>query len=263
MNLSLLVPSLTSQQFLPGQWLDVYIPSITKPGGFSITSTPADACRANPFLKGGEGCGGYLELAVLDSPQNPPAAWLWRPATEIIGKELQVRVGGSFTWPPSAVDISDVKRLILVAGGVGINPLMSMLRHLARTVDLPYEIIFIYTVRSPGQPEHISSILFLEQLITIFGSHKVNGKLVLHLTIGSDRLETQQDGTIETSYGRLGYRTRRVTKDDLLNALGPVCERNGSVCYICGVPSMTDELVEAARGAEGTDPRKILFERWW
>lgn len=29
--------------FLPGQWLDVHIPSIAQAGGFTITSTPADA----------------------------------------------------------------------------------------------------------------------------------------------------------------------------------------------------------------------------
>jgi NAD(P)H-flavin reductase len=156
-----------------------------------------------------------------------------------------------------------VKRLIFIAGGVGVNPLMSMLRHLAQTVDPLYEVIFIYTVRGPSRTKPISSVLFLEQLIAVFGSHKVNGELVLHLTIGRGQLGTQQDGVIETSYGRLGYSTRRVTKDDLLKALGPVCERSNNVCYICGVPSMTDEFVEVARGAEGMDPRKVLFERWW
>lgn len=64
---------------------------------------------------------GYLELAIQSSPQNPPAAWLWRPETEILGKRLLVRVGGNFVWPPPGVDVNGIRKVLLVAGGVGIK----------------------------------------------------------------------------------------------------------------------------------------------
>ena len=101
-------------QFLPGQWLDVHIRGLSKAGGFTVTSTPKDAEAKLPSA-------GYLELAVQESPRNPPAAWLWRPKQEILGETLLVRVGGSFVWPPAGVDVEKVNRVVLVAGGVGIK----------------------------------------------------------------------------------------------------------------------------------------------
>lgn len=118
--------------FLPGQWLDVHIPSIAQAGGFTITSTPADAqalpspdaapdADTTPSSTEPQGRAPYVELAVQDSPANPSAAWLWRPKEKIIGKELNIRVGGSFVWPPASVDVETVKNVVFIAGGVGIK----------------------------------------------------------------------------------------------------------------------------------------------
>lgn len=40
---------------------------------------------------------------------------------EILGKELNIRVGGSFVWPPTGVDVRKVKNVVFIAGGVGIK----------------------------------------------------------------------------------------------------------------------------------------------
>lgn len=100
--------------FLPGQWLDCYIAGIPRAGGFSITSTPAEAAMD-------EQDPGYLELAIKSSPTNPHATWFFAEKDDIIGKELHVRVGGSLTWPPQEAQIDRVDRLVMVAGGVGIK----------------------------------------------------------------------------------------------------------------------------------------------
>ena len=55
------------------------------------------------------------------SPDNPPAAWLWQAPEDIEGKEVTVRVGGSFVFPPPTLDLSKIKRVIFIAGGVGIK----------------------------------------------------------------------------------------------------------------------------------------------
>jgi hypothetical protein len=60
-------------------------------------------------------------LAVQKSPYNPPAAWLWQDFEKVLGEELKVRVGGSFVWPPKGVDLSEIKNVVFVAGGVGIK----------------------------------------------------------------------------------------------------------------------------------------------
>lgn len=122
--------------FLPGQWLDVHIPSISHAGGFSITSTPADA-RALPSpdpstepldteepettQPEAQGRPPYVELAVQEAPSNPASAWLWKPQDEILAKELDIRVGGSFVWPPTAIEMKSIKNVVLIAGGVGIK----------------------------------------------------------------------------------------------------------------------------------------------
>lgn len=104
-------------KFLPGQWLDVHVPGVAKAGGFTITSSPRDAVPSYSDISSKL----FLELAVQKSPDNPPAAWLWQPKERIIGKELAVRVGGSFVWPPPGINLGSIRRAVFIAGGVGIK----------------------------------------------------------------------------------------------------------------------------------------------
>lgn len=97
----------------PFRWIDTFIPHLRQAGGFTITSTPAEARPSSHSPS-------YIELAVQKS-KNPPAQWLWRPKEEILNTQLAVRVGGSFTWPPEGLDTRKIERLVLVAGGVGIK----------------------------------------------------------------------------------------------------------------------------------------------
>ncbi|CRG92317.1 hypothetical protein PISL3812_09374 [Talaromyces islandicus] len=168
--------------FLPGQWLDVHVPGIQQAGGFTITSTPSDAHRLpapdasavqdSPSRSKltaqhteidaaaeSDGRYPYVELAVQNSPSNPPAAWLWKPTREILGREVNVRVGGSFVWPPATIPEAQIQKVVFVAGGVGINPLISILSHITELAS-PARC-------SPEQQEHphthphIPSIHFL------------------------------------------------------------------------------------------------------
>jgi NAD(P)H-flavin reductase len=259
--------SLTPTQFLPGQWLDVHVHGIPEPGGFTIISTPFDAqpnkTATQLSTASNDHKSGYLELAVQESPSNPAAAWLWRPIPDIINQELNVRVGGSFVWPPPNIDLQEVKRIVFVAGGVGVNPLVSIISHLAQLPRQPYTISFLYSVRDPGDLQTLSSILFLERLARLFANLKIYGELVLHVTSGEKRWQSTEEIIIEIAGFKLRCRRRRITKDDLVDVLGPVSQRQFTVVYVCGVPAMTDELVDVARWAIGMDPRKVFCERWW
>jgi len=199
---------------------------------------------------------------VQKSPENPPAAWLWRPVPEILNQELHVRVGGSFVWPPPNIDLKEVKRVVFVAGGVGINPLMSIIGYLAQVRTVSYVISILYSVRNPGG-QGLSSILFLDRLAESFASGFVKGELVLHLTSGEKESQSLNDSTVELAGWKMKTRRRRITNDDMLEVLGGVDVRGSTVVYVCGVPTMTDELVDAAQQAPGMDPKKVLFERWW
>ena len=244
---------LTKRQFLPGQWLDVHVPTIPKASGFTITSPPSLLSSQDP----------YIELAIQKSPSNPPAAWLWRPNESILGSELQVRVGGSFTWPPAQFQAEErkLKRAVFVAGGVGINPLMSILSQLVinRDANDDFEVKFLYTTRDPGA-SNISQILFLERVQQGIKALGDKAKLELFLTQSKDaRINTKNLVAGEETL----VQRRRIQREDLLRALGPVNERSDTVCYICAVPGMTDDFVDLAQKAEGMDERNVFCEKWW
>ncbi|OOQ91080.1 hypothetical protein PEBR_02411 [Penicillium brasilianum] len=275
--------------FLPGQWLDVHIPSISTAGGFTITSTPADAQAlpspeapgAEPLL--GEEAGSsiplqgrepYVELAIQDSPANPPAAWLWKPKGEIVGKELNIRVGGSFVWPPTGVDVRKVKNVVFIAGGVGINPLISILSHLNNQVEStqPLNVHFLYSSRLPqghetASPEvSLDQILFLPRIRQIIRSQRQSHRLRISLDLfltdwKSSRLTPANSPTDLTIH------SKRIEKHDLQSAViggdGKLDPRE-SVAYVCGPPQMTDEMVAMLKDilGEGGEQR-VFFEKWW
>ncbi len=143
--------SSSSFTFLPGQWVD-FQPHHTswKPtnsnhqlsnlhdgnkdgskipiGGYSITSIP----KSLPFI----------DLAIQSS-RHPVATWITTSAG--VGDVVNLRVGGSFTYATADTTTTTTtttttaendasnktntkQRLLFVAGGVGINPLFSMIQ---------------------------------------------------------------------------------------------------------------------------------------
>ncbi|KAI0124345.1 NADH-cytochrome b-5 reductase [Xylariales sp. AK1849] len=240
-------------RFLPGQWLDVFAPGVPKAGGFTLTSTPSKARFSDTSP-------GYLELAVQKSPDNAPAAWLWQDTPTILHQELQVRVGGSFVWPPPGVNVRTLRRVVFVAGGVGINPLISMLSALAEKGDCTFEVQFLYSMKDPGDKRQATKMLFLERLTSIFGGGKVNGDLKLFLTGG-----TEGQGIIACDEVELPFQGRRMTISDLQAAVGEPVDRHFTVVYVCGLPAMTDDFVKELTAPNGLDmaPHTVLREKWW
>ncbi|KAL8658372.1 MAG: hypothetical protein Q9226_001048 [Calogaya cf. arnoldii] len=251
-----------NESFLPGQWLDVHLPRVRQAGGFTITSTPKDAqpAKANP---------GYLELAIQKSPNNPPAAWLWRPEEEIRDSHIYVRVGGNFVWPPPGIDLASIKTIALVAGGVGINPLMSILTHLRQDPDEPKRTIsFIYGTRAP-QSKDLSKILFLDRLRarTLMG-HQTKSFVKLYLTQCSEEemvemrnryfRPTEEVINIHSTFAR---RIDREALHDAVNHTDAEWRKN-AVVYICGPPRMTDKF-ENFYLDMGMEKGRVLTEKWW
>jgi len=216
----------------------------------------------------------YLELAIQRSPRNPPAAWFWQPVDDILGRMLHVRVGGSFIWPPPlARRGEEVKRLVLVAGGVGIklvlsrscglflhltrcanSPLISILSHLAASEQMPLKVTILYSTH-PGKQSDGSDILFLTRLCRIAKKFEDGQQveLQLYLTGSSECLNKIP----------VEVRNRRISHEDLDSAVGQSSQRSATVCYICGPQKMTDEFVEYVQDLEGMDLQNVLCEKWW
>ncbi|KAH9838200.1 oxidoreductase NAD-binding domain-containing protein 1 [Teratosphaeria destructans] len=246
-----------SIDFLPGQWVDTFVPGVSQAGGFTITSTP-DEARPTRHLAP------YIELAVQKS-RNPPARALWRPEESLLNLQLVVRVGGSFTWPPPEIDVGSVDRLVLVAAGVGINPLISIFATLIKSAARPKEIHFLYGTKA-GPELDPQGILFLPRLMDLVAiSDSQDVTLRLFLT------GTGDEGRIEN--GKLPNLTfaRRMDADDLVRALdgfegaslGAQYGRAGTLCYVCGPQRMTDETVDFLRRQEGMTDGRVLCEKWW
>ncbi|KAJ5729814.1 Riboflavin synthase-like beta-barrel [Penicillium malachiteum] len=273
--------------FLPGQWLDVHIPSIPNAGGFTITSTPADA-QILPLLQNPEaaiidesvtpspptfeGREPYVELAVQDSPGNPAAAWLWKPKDDIIGKGVNIRVGGSFVWPPNGLNAKNVKNVVLIAGGVGINPLISILSHLNQIQNAqPLNVHFLYSSRVPQNQDTkatdfiLDQILFLPRLRQIIRSQGPSSRL--HLSLSLFLTNASKAGFSLESPADLTIYPRRIRDEDLRLAIegqrGEL-DPQETVAYVCGPPAMTDELVEQMQEILGEGgSQRVFFEKWW
>ncbi|KAJ4156788.1 hypothetical protein NW754_008429 [Fusarium falciforme] len=227
-------------KFSAGQWLDTYVPGVDKPGGFTITSRPSNASSADEP---------YFDLAVQASPENPPAAWLWQPPSEILGSTLQVRVGGSFVFPPQDVSMGGIRRVVFVAGGVGINPLVSMIGHITDGGhDVDVRVLYASKVPKGGLKE----VLFLERIAGWFDQGKLRGELKVFATGGVT------EGASGTGFEVL---TRRFGVEDIREAVGDRVDEG--LVYVCGPQGMTDELVEGLTEEGGLDKRRVLVEKWW
>jgi ferredoxin-NADP reductase len=251
----------------PGQWVDLYVPTVPKAGGFTITSSPAQGSSE-----------GYVELAIKKSPDNPVAAWLWRPMSDIVGSTLRIRIGGSFIWPPVSIDVSSLSKVIFIASGMGINPIISMLSWLHDQKNLRFDVEVLYSIRWDNNgPIHGEGLLFSARLVRMFEGigkadgaegfsdvRKLPGRLRLFLTNSG-----LPPGRHAIPYPRIGEgfkascELRRMTREDVAEAVG--ADKGDALVYVCGVPAMTDEFVQylTSQDGAGMDMDRVLFERWW
>ena len=152
----------------------------------------------------------------------------------VVGDRVEMRgpIGGPFTWTGSMGG-----PLLLVAGGSGIVPLMSMLRHRDSSAR-HIQTLLLYSSRSP------EDVIYRTELAAL--AKAGNGLQVVHTY------------TRSTPQGWKGF-SRRVDIDmmsDVFGRLGAV-----GMAYICGpegfVETAADALVDA-----GVTPERIRTERF-
>lgn len=244
------------------------MPNIDVVGGFTITSPPQASSQAQEDP--------YIELAIQISPDNPPAAFLWRPIPDILNSTVSFRVGGNFVYPPPTLDRSaceNIDRVVFVAGGVGINPIISMISALneAGTSQalggMVKTVRVLYSSRRETDPNGqggAAEVLFETRLMEIarrWDQHDhVDYKYSFFETSGQPQTG---DGYDRPRPGNMVVYSKRISQADLLETLGPEEDRGNTVVYVCGLPTMTDEFVELLKHAPGMDEKKVLCEKWW
>ncbi|XP_036422894.1 oxidoreductase NAD-binding domain-containing protein 1 isoform X2 [Colossoma macropomum] len=160
--------------FRAGQWVDFFIPGMEKVGGFSVCSSPGLFQRK-----------GLIELAVKYT-EHPPAHWIHTKCT--VDSHVAVRIGGNFCFDPSPSE--PVMDLLLVAGGVGINPLYSILMHTADLLKQPHG----YT---PGRThlcysaKNTQELLFKNSIIGVCQEFPDNFSCSFHVTRQSSEVEQE------------------------------------------------------------------------
>ena len=158
----------------------------------------------------------------------------------------------------------------MVAGGVGINPLMAMLRSL--NLGCP-QIKLLYAVRKPPPLEAElpdekgvlnSGILFFEDLITL--ALRLPEYITVNMYLTGDHVLAgdQEQLTTAVHKGNVTvFDGWRWTHRELVEALGEEGERENTMAYVCGPPQMTDEAVEVLKRAPGMKENQVFCEKWW
>ncbi|XP_032780804.2 oxidoreductase NAD-binding domain-containing protein 1 [Daphnia magna] len=229
-----------SLTFFAGQWVDVFIPNVSQIGGFSMYSPPW-------LLEQSQ----QIQLAVKKSSW-PPAQWVHSSCK--VGDKIQIRIGGDFYYdPPSNVPIPD---MIFIAGGVGINPLLSILLQLKHHFQipnnekhLPKNITLLYSAKQKEE------LLFQDTI-----SELKNGPLKsFDYRFFVTRFPAPDDHQCDQRGSQL--REGRVMEEDLRLAISKSYVEN-VICFICGPPPMAD-AIHSQLLKMGVTAKQIKYEKWW
>ncbi|PYR93306.1 MAG: hypothetical protein DMF84_09960 [Acidobacteria bacterium] len=180
---------------------------------YSIASSPEETSRQ-----------GWLEFLVKTDQSSRFGAHvdeLHRGSTVLVHGPI-----GAFVFPDAPIE----RRFLFIAGGTGIAPLRSMLRH-AIDANVPGVKTLLYSARTPVEFAYLPELRALAREGTI--------GLALTLTGIADRWRH--------SRGRAGT-----------ELLAPLVD-NETLCFLCGPPSMITEVPEILRSL-GVAPERIRTE---
>jgi propane monooxygenase reductase subunit len=211
--------------FVPGQYVDVWIPASDNTGAaagearrsFSMANVPGD---------------GRLELIIKRYPDGRFSGML---DGEIkAGDELR------FTGPYGAFHLRETERpILMVAGGSGMAPILALLRKLGGE-GCPRPVRFFYGARTEND-------LFYGDLIRRLGQQLVDFEFVPVLS----------EQKIDDGLG-IGPRFVHEAAGEYLES-GSMKDPE---LYMCGPPPMIDAMIELATETHGIDEDQIFHDKF-
>ena len=137
---------------------------------------------------------------------------------------------GRFTFPDAPAE----SRFLFIAGGTGISPLRSMLRH---SITVPHdEIGLMYSARLPEEFAYADE----------FRAMADAGTIELKMTVTRDPAPGMWTGT-----------RGRITREDLQ----PLVHDGRTLCFVCGPPSLVHEIPKVLQSL-GVPPERVRVEEW-
>lgn len=217
--------------FKPGQWVDFNISGVTPFTGYSMVSPPSLLASSN-----------VLDLAIKYS-DYPPTLWVHEKCK--LGDKVDIRVGGDFYYiSPSPTSPSKINDVLLLAGGVGINPLYSILQHYLEQDDPERKITLLYSAKSPAE------LVFMDDILKLTNEYKSCFTATLFST---------QHAILQTEMSHI--KEGRIAENDIKEALSKINKASVEV-FICGPPGFLD-LMETFCLSQGLQKDQILYEKWW
>lgn len=203
--------------FLPGQWVDCYVEIDGTPqvAGYSMTSSPLTK--------------GSIDLAVKLVGQNPVTYFLHRRAK--VGDQFFVEEGQGDFYYRRNMGIS----LVLMGGGIGLTPLMSIIRYVDQA-EPKVSITLFYSARIP------SELLFREQLEEI--------------AVRNERIQCRFTVTRPSTEPWSG-RTDRIDSSMLAEAEIDL----GALFYLSGPPALVKDMA-LLLGRLSVPASRINHEAW-
>jgi ferredoxin-NADP reductase len=209
--------------YLAGQHIDVRL--VAEDGyearrSYSITSAPGST---------------ELELLVERLPDGEVSPFL----ADVLqpGDTLEIRgpIGGHFTWAPS-----NRRPLALIAGGSGIAPLMSMIRHRSAAPDPAAPVLLLYSVRNWVYMAYADELQAL-------AAHDASFSFVATTTREPSR--------------RIGDFGRRLDPEMLGTVLARFDGKGELACFVCGATSFVETAATALVNL-GVPAESVKTERY-
>jgi NAD(P)H-flavin reductase len=203
--------------YAPGQLAELGPAGVSSRVPYSLASAPDETARD-----------GHLEFLI-----KVDAAGRWGTDFEPLRRGARVAVrgpSGSFVFPEHPRE----RRFLFIAGGTGIAPLRSMIRH-AVLSGIAGQLRLLYSARAPGEFAYLSELRGMAR----------RGEVELALA-----------ATREMPPRWRGERGRIAPAQ-----LARLLDDAATLCFVCGPEAMVAD-VPPMLTALGVDPKRIRLEDW-